>query len=163
MFKKRMLLLVAALAAFGAVMVSGVFATPSGQSSAWSHAEGGGPNSNGYYVIENPSITAEIFHAGNYVVPPTGAWTPGGYLRVQNHTSYGVTITNLDVDATDAPGCGGTTTMDAQFNPIPNADIAGGAYKDATFDVKIGPDALITNACQFSGHVVVTAEQDLTP
>lgn len=171
MFKKRMLLLVASLAAFGAVMVSGAFATPSGTATANSSNGVSGPNSNGNYVIETPSISASISIPSwnQYIVPPDGDWHSAGTLTVTNNTSYGVTVTDVQVTAVNQSGCSPTPGvvpgLDVQFNPpVTPTDIAGGgASASADFDIKLGPSPDITNACQFNGTVTVTAEQDLTP
>jgi hypothetical protein len=169
MLKKRMLLLAAALAAFGAVMVSGAFATPSGTASANSSNGVSGPAGNGNYVIETPSLSASINIPlwSQYTIAPDGNWHSAGKLTVTNNTSYAVTVTDVDVTSTAQVGCGANPPpgLDAQFTaPVPSADIAGGgASAQADFELKLGPSALITNSCQFNGTVTVTAEQDLTP
>lgn len=169
MLKKRMLLLVAALAAFGAVMVSGAFATPSDTATANSATGPYGPNGNGNYVIEVPNISASISIPlySQYTIAPDGVFHSAGTLTVTNNTSYGVTVTDVQVTAVAQAGCSPTPGvvpgLDAQFNPpVSPTDIAGGgASVSAGFEIKLGPHADITNSCQFNGTVTVTAEQDL--
>lgn len=170
MLKKRMLLLFTSLAAFGAVMVSGAFATPSDTATANTSNGASGPNGNGNYVIEVPDISAAITIPlwSQYIIPPDGIFHSAGKLTVTNNTSYGVTITDVDVTAVNQAGCGPTPGVvpgaDAQFTaPVPSADIAAGASAQADFEIKLGPSADISNSCQFNGTVTVTAEQDLTP
>ena len=169
MLKKRMLLLVASLAAFGAVMVSGAFATPSDTATANTATGPYGPAGNGNYVIEVPNISASISIPlySQYTIAPDALWHSAGKLTVTNNSSYGVTVTDVDVTTVNQSGCGPTPGVvpgaDAQFTaPVPSADIAAGASAQADFELKLGPSADISNSCQFNGTVTVTAEQDLT-
>jgi len=172
MLKKRMLLLVAAVAAFGAVMVGQAFATVTGSSTSNNSS-----TSVGNYTIEGINLGVTVVNdfgvAGN-VIPPTGVLKTVGHVSLANNTSYAIQVTGWSVTGytdngfcgvypANGAGAGFVGPLSATPGGFPNFSYPYGIGPTSTasiaFQIKIGPDALITAACQFNGAVTINAAQ----
>lgn len=175
MLKKRMLLLVAAVAAFGAVMVGQVFATINTQSTSNNSS-----TSVGNYTVEGINLGVTVLNdsvAGN-VIPPTGVIHKVGHVNLANFTSYAIEITDWNVtNYNDNGQCG-------SYGPLPAGNGVGALYIGALspvyvgppatanpfaiqgnttasidFGIKIGPSPNIGAGCQFNAAVIIDAQQ----